>query len=153
MIFNKFFRWLYCPGEPDITKREKPDCMKGVKKLPRKQKTSYHSGNIWDQRENTIFLKYCPPSRDRCFHAMAMDTYCRPHELLGLKIKDIEFNFTEDGKHYALVRIKQGKTGSRTVPLIDSLPYLKEWIQQKHPTSSNTNSWIFVSTGKKHGSQ
>ena len=66
---------------------------------------------------------------------MAMDTSCRPHELLGLKIKDIEFSYTDDGKHYALVRIKHGKIGPRTVPLIDSLPYLKEWIQQEHPTS------------------
>src|SRR5215212_4492921 len=39
MIFNKFFRWLYNPDEPDTAKREKPDCMKGVKKLPRKEKT------------------------------------------------------------------------------------------------------------------
>ena len=153
MIFNKFFRWLYNPDEPDTDKREKPDCMKGVKKLPRKEKTSYNSGNIWDQRENSIFLKYCPLSRDRCFHAMAMDTSCRPHELLGLKIKDIEFNFTDDGKQYALVRIKHGKTGSRTVPLIDSLPWLKEWVQEGHPTGSNPDSWLFVSTGNNHGSK
>jgi integrase len=153
MVFNKFFRWLYNPDESDTTKREKPDCMKGVRKLPRKQKTSYNSGNIWDQRENVIFLKYCTLTRDRCFHAMAMDTSCRPHELLGLKIKDIEFSFSDDGKHYALVRIKHGKTGPRTVPLIDSLPYLKEWIQQEHPTSSNSDSWLFVSTGNNHGSQ
>jgi integrase len=153
MIFNKFFRWVFNPDEPDTTKREKPECMKGVKKLPRKQKSSYNSGNIWDQRDNLIFLKYCHLARDRCFHAMAMDTSCRPHELLGLKIKDIEFSYTDDGKHYALVRIKHGKTGPRTVPLIDSLPYLKEWIQQEHPTSSNLDSWLFVSTGNNHGSQ
>ena len=153
MIFNKFFRWVYNPDEPDTTKREKPECMKGVKKLPRKQKSSYNSGNIWDQRDNVIFLKYCHLARDRCYHSMAMDTSCRPHELLGLKIKDIEFSYTDDGKHYALVRIKHGKTGPRTVPLIDSLPYLKEWIQQEHPTSSNPDSWLFVSTGNNHGSQ
>lgn len=34
MIFNKFFRWLYNPDQPDSTKREKPDCIKGLKKLP-----------------------------------------------------------------------------------------------------------------------
>ena len=84
---------------------------------------------------------------------MAMDTSCRPHELLCLKIKDIEFNFSDDGKQYALVRIKHGKTGPRTVPLIDSLPYLKEWIQQEHPIRSNSDSWLFVSTGNNHGSQ
>lgn len=153
MIFNKFFRWLYNPNESDPSKREKPDCMKGVRKLPRKEKTSYNSGNIWDQRENAIFLKYCPLKRDKCFHAMAMDTSCRPHELLDLKIKDIEFKVTEDGKQYAIVRIKHGKTGPRTVPLIDSLPWLKEWLQEGHPTGSNPVSWLFVSTGNNHGSK
>ena len=153
MIFNKFFRWLYNPNEPDPRKREKPDCMKGVRKLPRKEKTSYNSGSIWDQRENALFLKYSPLKRDKCFHAMAMDTSCRPHELLGLKIKDIEFKITEESKQYAIVRIKHGKTGPRTVPLIDSLPYLKEWIQQEHPTGSNSESWLFVSLGKNYGSK
>jgi hypothetical protein len=32
------------------------ESMKGVRKLPRKEKSSYNSGNIWDQRENAIFL-------------------------------------------------------------------------------------------------
>ncbi|MGD1836408.1 MAG: tyrosine-type recombinase/integrase [Nitrososphaeraceae archaeon] len=153
MIFNKFFCWLYNPDEPDPTKREKPDCMKGIKKLPRKQKTSYNSGHIWDQRENAIFLKYCPLTRDRCYHAMSMDTSARPHELLGLRIKDLEFKVSEDGKQFAMVRIKNGKTGPRTVPLIDSLPYVKEWIQHDHPYGSNPDSWLFVSTGNNYGSK
>lgn len=29
MLFLKFFRWLYNPNEPDLRKRETPDCMKG----------------------------------------------------------------------------------------------------------------------------
>ena len=129
MIFLKFFKWLYNQNETDPRKRETPECMIGVRKLPKKQKTTYNSGQIWDQRENAIFLKYCPVSRDRCYHAMAMDTSARPHELLGLGIKDLEFNTSEDGHQYALVRIQSGKTGPRTVPLIDALPYVKEWIQ------------------------
>jgi len=151
MVFLKFFRWLYNQNESDPRKRITPDCMKGIKKLPRKDKTTYNSGQIWNQRENSVFLKYCPLSRDRCYHAMAMDTSCRPHELLGLKIKDLEFNVTEDGKQYAMVRIRDGKTGSRNVPIIDALPYVKEWIQQEHPFGSNLESWLFVSTGNNHG--
>jgi len=129
MIFLKFFKWLFNRNETDPRKRETPECMIGVRKLPKKNKTTYNSGQIWDQRENVLFLKYCPVSRDRCYHAMAMDTSARPHELLGLRIKDLEFNTTEDGHQYALVRIQSGKTGPRTVPLIDALPYVKEWIQ------------------------
>jgi hypothetical protein len=49
----------------------------------------------------------------------------RPNEILKLKVKDIMFKMTEDGIQYAEVRITQGKTGPRTVPLIDSVPYLR----------------------------
>ena len=117
IVLNKFFKWLYNPDEPDPKKRETPDCMKGIRKLQRKEKTSYKSEDIWEQREHAIILKYCPLIRDRCYHAMAVDTSCRPHELLNLKIKDIKFYITEEGgKQYAEVRIVEGKTGSRKVP-------------------------------------
>ena len=39
MIFNKFFRWLYNPDEPDPAKRTTPPCMVGV--LPRQEKSPY----------------------------------------------------------------------------------------------------------------
>ena len=38
MIFNKFFKWLYNPDEPTPNKREKPDCMKGVRNYLEKKK-------------------------------------------------------------------------------------------------------------------
>jgi integrase len=158
IVLNKFFRWLYNSDEPDPKKRETPVCISGIRRLPRKEKTSYKSEDIWEQREHAIFLKYCPLARDRCFYAMAVDTSGRPSELLNLKIRDIKFQKTEDGKQYAEVRIVEGKTGSRKVPLIDSLPYLKEYLSSRsegeYPTNStNPDSWIFVSTGNNHGSR
>jgi hypothetical protein len=38
IILSKFFRWLYNPSIPDHTRRETPDCIKGIKQLPRKEK-------------------------------------------------------------------------------------------------------------------
>ena len=160
IVLNKFFRWLYNPDEPDHNKRETPECMKGVRKLPRKEKTTYKSEDIWGPLENAIFLKYCQSIRDRCYHAMAVDTSMRPSELLNLKIKDIKFHITEEGKQYAEVRIVEGKTGSRKVPLIDSLPFLKEYMsssksedKEYSTNTTNPNSWLFVSTGNNHGSK
>ncbi len=49
--------------------------------------------------------------------------HSRPHELLKLKIKDIVFK-SAGNKQYAEVLVN-GKTGSRHIPLIDSIPYLK----------------------------
>jgi integrase len=149
MIFNKFFKWLYNPDEPISKNRKTPSCMIGIKKLPRKIQSRYNPSDIWDPREHSTFLKYCPFKRDKCYHAIANDTSGRPSELLNLRIKDIKFHLTEEGKQYAIVRITEGKTGPRTVPLFYSIPYLKEWIQQEHPTGSNPDSWLFVTIGKK----
>lgn len=60
---------------------------------------------------------------------------------------------TEEGNQYAEVRISQGKTGPRTVPLIDSIPYLKEYLLEEHQSASNPNSWLFVSMGNNRGSK
>ena len=86
MILLKFFKWLYCPNE-DYGKRLTPNCMQGVRKLPRKGKTSYKPSDIWEAREHAVFLRYCPYKRDRCYHALANDMSARPHEILNLKGK------------------------------------------------------------------
>ena len=151
MIFLKFFKWLYNPDE-DYRKRLTPICMQGVRKLPRKEKTSYKPSDIWEAREHAVFLKYCPYKRDRCYHALANDMSARPGEILNLKVKDIKFSVTDEGIHYAEVRIMQGKTGPRTVPLIYSLPYLKEWLEE-NPMGKSPDSYIFISQGNNHGSK
>ena len=144
MILLKFFRWLYNTGEMDSESRKTPKCMHGIKQLRRLDKIRYKPSDMWYPKETTIFLKYCPSKRDKCYHAMAIDTSCRPNELLNLKISEILFKMTESGKQYAEVVIKGGKSEARTIPLIDSVPFIKSWIQS-HPNGNNSDSWLFVS--------
>jgi integrase len=147
MILNKFFRWLYNPDEPDPKRRVTPPCMRGVKKLPRQEKSPYKPSDLWDSREHSTFLRYCPSKRDRCYHAMVNDMSARPHEILNLKIRDIIWKLTSDGIQYAEILIRGGKTKPRTLPLIDSIPYVRDWITN-HPTGDNPDSWLFVSMSK-----
>ncbi|MDN5845538.1 MAG: tyrosine-type recombinase/integrase [Candidatus Nitrosocosmicus sp.] len=150
IILQKFFRWLYTPEE-NYRDSTTPPCMKGVRKLPRREKTPYKPSDIWNLKEHAMFLKYCPNIRDRCYHALARDMSARPHEILGLKIQDIKFNISDTGLQYAEARITNGKTGPRTVPLIDSLPYIKEWIESLD--GKNSDTFIFRSFGNNHGSK
>lgn len=143
MVFLKFFRWLYNHDEPDSSKRTTPPCMIGVKRLSKREKSSYKPSDIWDERDISIFLKYCPNKRDRCYYAVAFDMSARPHEILSLRIKDIKFCMTDNNKQYVEVKIPDGKTGSRVTVLINSIPYLKEWLLE-HPHSSNPDSYIFI---------
>ncbi len=144
IILSKFFRWLCNPDEPDQRRRMTPPCMKGIKQLPRKEKTPYKPSDLWESREHAIFLKYCPNIRDRCYHSLANDMSARPHEILNLKIKDIVLKVTDEGIQYAEVVIKGGKTRPRTIPLIDSIPYVKDLINN-HPHGTNPDSWLFIS--------
>jgi integrase/recombinase XerD len=77
---------------------------------------------------------------------MARDLSARPHEILNLKIKDIVFKTTVDGKQYAEVLVN-GKTGVRHIPLIQSIPYIKDWLSD-HPSRNNPNTPLFVGLGR-----
>src|SRR3712207_2483420 len=101
MVLSKFFRWFYNKDEYDKEKWTTPDCLQGTKQLRRKEKSSYKPDDIWTSEEHSLFLKYCPEKRDRCYHAMACDTSCRPHELLSLRIKDVKFKISSIGTQYA----------------------------------------------------
>jgi integrase/recombinase XerD len=104
---------------------------------------------LWTQQDDLLFLKYCPSARDRCYHAISRDTSCRPHEILKLKIRDIAFKTT--GSYQYAETIVNGKTGSRPIPLIDSIPYLKDYLDHEHPQPTNPNSPLICGNGKSLG--
>jgi integrase len=141
----RFFKWLYYPDiEPD--KRPKPEIIDNIPQLKRKEKSIYKPSDLWTAEDNLLFLKYCPTGRLRCFHAISCDTGCRPHELLKLRIKDIAFK-NAGNKQYAEVLVN-GKTGPRHVPLIDSIPYLKDYLGHEHPQPGNLSSILISGLGK-----
>ena len=66
-----------------------------------------------------------------------------------LKIKDITFK-SIGNKQYAEV-VVNGKTGTRSLPLIDSLPYVKDYLNNEHPTPGNPNAVFISGTGRSLG--
>jgi integrase/recombinase XerD len=141
----RFFKWLYFP-DIEQKKRPKPSIIENIPQLKRKEKSIYKPTDLWTSEEDTLFLRYCPNARDRCYHAMSSDSACRPHELLKLRIKDVIFKLTPDKKQYAEILVN-GKTGTRHIPLIDSIPYVKDWIS-RHPQSGNPNSILLCGFGR-----
>jgi integrase len=126
----RFFKWLYNP-ELGPNERPKPPCIENIPQLKRKEVSVYKPTDLWTAEDDILFLKYCPSKRDRCYHTISRDTSCRPHEILKLRMKDIIFKIAGNNKQYAEV-ILSGKTGQRHVPVINSLPYLKDWMND-HP--------------------
>jgi integrase len=81
----------------------------------------------------------------RRFHAISRDTSCRPHEIFKLRIKDFVFK-TAVNRQYAEVLVN-GKTGTRHTPLINSIPYLNDYLDHKH-LSGNPNSILIYGNGR-----
>jgi integrase/recombinase XerD len=141
----RFFKWLYFPDK-EQNKRSKPPVVNNIPALRRKEKSIYKPSDLWTEEDDLIFLKYCPRKRDKCYHAMSWDTSCRPHELLKLRIRDVSFK-TYGNKQYAEVFVN-GKTGTRHIPLIDSIPYLKDYLNNEHPQPGNPNTILLCGYGK-----
>jgi integrase/recombinase XerD len=144
----RFFKWLYSPDiEPD--KRSKPSVIENIPKLKRKEKSIYKPSDLWSQQDDLLFLKYCPSKREKCYHAMSRDLSCRPSEILKLKIKDIAFKTIGTSQYVDVV--VNGKTGTRPVPLINSIPYLKDYLDHEHPQPTNHNCPLISGIGKGLG--
>jgi integrase/recombinase XerD len=144
----RFFKWLYYPDiEP--SKRPKPAVIENIAELKRKEKSIYKPSDLWTQQDDLLFLRYCPTKREKCYHAISRDSSCRPHEILKLKIRDIAFKTT--GNYQYAEALVNGKTGSRPIPLIDSIPYLKDYLDHGHPQPTNPNSPLICGTGKGLG--
>lgn len=141
MCLVRFFKWLYNPDIPQKA-RKTPEAMANIGMLKRKEQSIYKPSDLWTKEEDLIFLKYCPSKRDRAYHITARDTSCRPHELLALRIRDVAFKMAQ-GVQYAEV-VVNGKTGSRPIPLIDAIPYLKDWLNE-HPQRGNAKAFLFPS--------
>jgi integrase/recombinase XerD len=144
----RFFKWLYSPDiEPD--KRSKPSVIENIPKLKRKEKSIYKPSDLWSQQDDLLFLKYCHSKREKCYHAMSRDLSCRPSEILKLKIKDIAFKTIGTSQYVDVV--VNGKTGTRPIPLINSIPYLKDYLDHEHPQPTNPNCPLISGIGKGLG--
>jgi integrase/recombinase XerD len=144
----RFFKWLYSPDiEPH--RRQKPSVIENIPQLHRKETSTYKPSDLWTQNDDLLFLRYCPTKREKCYHAISRDLSARPHEILKLKIRDISFK-TVGSAQYAEV-VVNGKTGTRAIPLINSIPYLKDYLDHEHPMPRNPNSPLICGTGRGLG--
>lgn len=147
-LIIKFFKWLHSPNI-ESKKRPIPSVVENIPQLKRKEQSIYRPTDLWTAEDDLLFLKYCPSKRIKCYHTMSSDLSARPSEILGLKVKDVTWKRIED-KQYAEVLVN-GKTGSRNLLLIDSIPYLKDYINSEHPQPSNPNSTLICGTRRSCG--
>jgi integrase len=155
----KFFKWRaypkLTPQERSRLPRDKyPEVLQGVVLQTKKgSKTPIKQKDIWDDKDTAIFLKYCTDNpRHRFYHALAYQTSARPHELLQLKIADIEIQTDENGKFCALIDVgRYGKKNQSRIVGIEefAIQYLQPYLSSQHPDPTNRKAYLFVNVG--HG--
>ena len=102
------------------------------------KRLNYTPNDLFTQDEVLELINVCHHPRDKALVAILYDAL-RPHEALKLKIGDIQFH-----ENYALASIPENtKTGSRTIPIIFSYTYLRDWINS-HPLKKDNNAPVFV---------
>jgi integrase len=143
-IFLKFFKWLYNPIK-EAKKRKIPEVMRDIPTLKRREHSIYKPDDLWTAEDDQIFLKYCRDKRIECYHTISRDASTRPDEILRLRVKDINFKLAGD-KTYAQISVN-GKTGNRVIPLFNSIPYIKDWINN-HPQPGNPNALLITSMNR-----
>jgi site-specific recombinase XerD len=81
-------------------------------------------------------VKNCKCVRDKAFVALLAESGCRISEIGLMKIKNVSFE--EVGARITV----GGKTGMRKMLVINSLPYLQEWINQ-HPKNDDPEAYLW----------
>ncbi len=97
---------------------------------------------ILNPEEIEALVKTAENVKHKAIIAVLYEGALRASELCSLRMKDLEF--TEFGFR---VRVA-GKTGVRTIPLVNSAPYIRNWLQV-HPDPGDPNAPLFPGKGKR----
>jgi len=89
-------------------------------------------------------VNYSPSKKAKAIVMLLYDGALRVGELVNLKLKNLIFD-----EYGGYITIPKGKTGMRKLRLVDSIPYLKEYINSEHYCKDNSNSFLFLSNKTK----
>lgn len=133
LLVKTFMHWVYHDGDEDAPF---PECVKWIK--ARKLDGAYKK-HVLSQEEAYKLIKTAYTQRDRALLFVLYESACRAGEILSLKIKDVRI--TQEGAEITI----RGKTGQRTIPLIESVPDLQLWMSL-HPFKENRDCPVWVTS-------
>lgn len=142
VTIKKFFQWAKgnewkSKKYPDMVDWIRTSVPHNHKRLPEE---------ILTQEDVFKMINSSSNIRNKALISSLYESGCRIGELLPLKLKNLEFD------NYGAVIHVHGKTGSRRIRLITSVPHLANWVNN-HPNKDNPESEIWVSVGTRNNSK
>ena len=139
VMLKRFYKWF--EGEDEFY----PKKVRWIKTTFDKVKKTLPE-DILIQSEIKKMIEAASHIRDKAMIFTLYESGCRIGELLTMRIKNVEFdNFG------TIIRV-HGKTGSRRIRLVDSSPYLSNWMAH-HPHKKDKESALWVSIGTMNHSK
>jgi len=135
VCLKRFYRWLY-----EMPKGQYPSQVLSLEANVSRSREKMPE-DLLEPSEVKKLINVAMNSRDRCFVSMLYDLGCRVGELASVDIKHIE-----DKEDYVLVTMPRGKNGPHKLPVINSRPYILEWVS-RHPKLDGINSPLFIELG------
>ena len=137
-ILKRFYKWLRDTDEsPPEVKWIKADLKRCEKKLP-------GDGDLLTEQDVKKIIDTANKPRDKAFVSLLYESGCRIGEIASIQIKDVKFD------DYGATINVQGKTGSRIIRVISSVPYLATWIQN-HNLKHDKTAPLWICIGGKNG--
>ena len=131
ILLKRFYKWVGDGEYPDCVDWLEIDHSKSNDKLPEEMLVEEDIEALINNAQNP---------RDKALISLLWETGARIGELIDLTVGSIE-----DHRH-GLKIVVDGKTGSRRLPLIESVPYLNQWLEE-HPDRKNKDAPLWVNIG------
>lgn len=95
-----------------------------------------NSGDLLTKDDIASMVKVASNFRDQAIIAVLYETGARVSEFLGLKVGDVVFD--KFGAFFSV----SGKTGTRRIRIIESVPYLQQWMQTLGSKKRDSPLWV-----------
>lgn len=138
-VIKRFYQWLR-----KMEGAEYPPEVSWIKCTLDKGIRHRNPEDMLDEEDIMKMIKVTTNPRDRAFISILAESGCRIGELLTLQMKNI--NFDNHGSFFLV----DGKTGTRRVRVVNSTPFLHQWINL-HPEKENPDAplWVVIGTNRE----
>jgi site-specific recombinase XerD len=130
-----FYTWLYYK-KGLIEEDETPIIVRGIKyKTPVFKRIK--ANEVLTPMDIKCLIEKADNLRDKALISILFESACRVSEICDINIGDITID------QYGVIIEVEGKTGERNIRLIDSEPYLKNYLNN-HPLKNDMNKPFFI---------
>lgn len=143
---RKKFLLLYFEYYYQKTKSEIP-LIKDI--IIKREKNNKLPEELLTPEEIKKMVQVADNTRDKAIIMLLYESGARKGEFMQLKIKHVDIR-ESDKKKFGFITIPQGKTESRKIPIIYSMPYLLNWLNS-HPNRDDPNAPLFITLGSYLG--